>query len=96
MDKTRVYLTESLSTKEKKSNTEKPDSSILATIIKVLGYLIIISSFVLGGYLVFARIGIDFFTIVIALISSLIVGVLLVGFGKVISLLQEISHYLKN
>ncbi len=96
MDKTRVYLTESLSNKEKKGNIENADSSILATIIKILGYLIILASFVAGGYLVFARIGIDFFTIIISLISSLIIGTLLLGLGKVISLLQEINHSLKK
>ncbi len=96
MDKTRVYLTESLSTKDKKNNSKKPQTSILATIIKVLGYLIIISAFLIGGYLVFARVGIDYFMLVISWISSLIIGIVLIGFAKVINLLQEINNNLKN
>jgi len=96
MDKTRVYLTESLSTKDKKNNNKKTKTSILATIIKVLGYLIIISAFATGGYLVFARVGIGYFMIIISWISSLIIGILLVGFAKVINLLEEINNNFKN
>ena len=91
MDKTRVYLTESLSSKVKQ---EKKKAGLLATIIMIIGFLVIISGFFIGGYLIFADTG--FLKILIACVSGLIVGVLIIGFGKIIKLLQEIINNIKQ
>lgn len=93
MDKTRVYLTERLTTKERRSST---NNSILGKILTVLGYLTIISGFIIGGYMAFASKGIDLITLVIVCSVSLISGLLIIGFAKIIHLLQEINKQLKD
>lgn len=93
MDKTRFYLTESLSTKERNKRENK---SVLATIITLIGYLIIVSGFILGSIMAFINNGIDNFILVLVYISSLIFGIIIIGFGKIIYLLQEINNHLQE
>lgn len=93
MDKTRVYLTESLSTKERKNSTSV---SALGIILNLLGYLAIICGFSVGAYMAFASKGIGIITLILVCLGSLITGLLIIGFAKMIYLLQEINNNLKN
>lgn len=92
MDKTRVYLTESLSGKDK----EEEHYSILATVISVIGYLFIISGIIIGGYMLFSSKGIDLFVFFLLIISSLVLGIIIIGFSRIIYLLNEINNSLKD
>lgn len=89
MNKTRVYLTESLSGKVK---SEKRETSKIATIIMILGYIIIFGGFLISAYLTFTGTISNFLILISACLGSLILGILIIGFGKVISLLQKINN----
>lgn len=95
MEKTRIYLTESLSGKERYSRP-KEDYSILATIITVIGYLFIVTGFIIGGYLLFASAGIDLFMGFLLIISTTVIGIIIIGFARIIHLLTEINNRLKS
>lgn len=89
MDKTRVYLTESLSTKEKK---EKQRGSILAIIIMIMGYLLILGGVAASGYLIFTVTEYGILKITLICLSCIFAGVLIIGFARIINLLEEINR----
>lgn len=90
MDKTRIYLTESLATKEE----HKSSSSLIGIIITIVGYIIILGGLTVCGYISFARPGIDLYIVIIGLISCIITGILIIGFGYIINLLYNIKEKL--
>ncbi|MFW6287349.1 MAG: hypothetical protein ACOC2J_01200 [bacterium] len=89
MDKTRVYLTESLSSKEKK---KKEKGSLLSIIIMIIGYIIIFGGIATAGYLIFFIADYGILRISLLCLACVFSGVLIIGFGKVIKLLEEISR----
>ncbi|NLM98303.1 MAG: hypothetical protein GX175_11970 [Halanaerobiaceae bacterium] len=93
MDKTRVYLTESLSTKERKSNGSV---SGLGIILNLLGYITIICGISIGFYMTFSSKIIDSISFIIVCLGSIITGFVLIAFAKIIKLLQEIKKNLEK
>jgi len=97
LERTRIYLTESISGKERhRPRRQDDDYSILAAVITVIGYLIIVSGFFIGGYIFFASAGVDLFMVFILILSTTVLGILIIGFARIIQLLTEINNNLKN
>lgn len=97
MERTRIYLTESLSGKERnRYKQKKEDYSILDTVIKAIGYLIIVTGIIIGGYMLFTSTGVDLFMVFLLILSTTVLGVLIIGFARIIYLLTEINNKLKS
>ena len=97
MERTRIHLTESLSGKERDRPRRKEDDySILDAVIKAIGYLIIVSGIFIGGYILFASAGVDLFMVFILISSTTVLGILIIGFSRIIYLLTEINNELKS
>ncbi|MFW6282206.1 MAG: hypothetical protein ACOC1O_05385 [bacterium] len=93
MDNTRVYLTESLSTKEKNENKKQ---SIISYVLKVMGYLIIIIGLFFCGFIVFFESGFSYLMLGLIFLGSIIIGILIIAFGQAIYILQKINDKLEQ
>ncbi len=92
LEKTRVYLTESLAKKD--DTPEESSSNLIGVILSIIGFFIITIGFVAGGYFSVVKTNIDILIIISVCLGSFIIGLVLVGIGQVIKLLDNIKKRL--
>jgi hypothetical protein len=92
MEKTRVYLTESLARKD--DTPEDSSNNLIGIIISITGYLLIVLSFIAGGYFSIVKTYPGHLFIISSCLGVFLIGLLFLGIGQIIKLLKNINKKL--
>jgi len=92
MEKTRVYLTESLGKPE--NNSKSNHKNIIGKIVSIIGFLLIIISIVLSGYFIIIKTEHAFLILVLLCSGIFLTGLFFLAIAHIITLLQHISNKL--
>ena len=93
MEKTRVYLTESLEKNEKNSN--KNHNNFIGKIVSIIGFLLILISIALSGYFIIIQTEYTILNIVLLCSGIFLSGLFFLAISQIINLLLNISDKLK-